>query len=246
MPSITKCPMWFYYIHSGQRICGAVKEPIPIHCHIIQELRTQNQTSNSPNERTIRPSPAANQRVKRCSSTDLSSYPDTTRNMAETIEQKQKANYKSDWELSSDSTLYFSYLVKIQWRISCKWQRKSGNLSSASYRSSPQTDQPKQSLWKIIQSRILHHLRNDFIAGELKNACLARAWVVFIWQRMNHLVLQAGIIFSTSNRHLTVYVKEMYLNACCMCSTIIFLDSANHICSLFIYTVAIACAADVS
>lgn len=83
--------------------------------------------------------------------------------------KRKKANDKSYCELSSDSTLYFSYLVKIQWRISCKWQRKSGNLSSASCKSSPQTDQLKQSLWKTIQSHKLHHLRKDFIAGELKN-----------------------------------------------------------------------------
>ena len=44
---------------------------------------TRISTSYSPNERTMNPSPAENQRVKRFSSTVLSSYPIVTRNMAE-------------------------------------------------------------------------------------------------------------------------------------------------------------------
>ena len=54
---------------------------------------------------------------------------------------------------------------------------------------------------------------------------------------MKDLLPRACVVIRTSNmkisRHrLTDYVKKMHLNACCTCSTIIFLRSTNHIISL--------------
>ena len=48
---------------------------------------------------------------------------------------------------SKQTLLYDTHLVKIQWQKSYKWQRRWGNLSLTSDRSSPRRVQPEQNPW---------------------------------------------------------------------------------------------------
>ena len=105
--------------------------------------------------------------------------------------------------------LYDTHLEKIQWQKSCKWQRRWGNLSLTSDRSSQRRAQPEQNPWnaemrqRLSETETSHHQK--------ERICIEQWWINWLWNmRTNNFKTTGGFSLHNATKANTVEASSSF------------------------------------
>ena len=111
-----------------------------------------------------------------------------------------------NWVDKTKLSLYDTHLVKIQWQKSCIWQRRWGNLSLTSDRSSPRRAQPKQNPWNTEIQQRFSKLKCNIIKERI---CIEQWWINWLWN-WTILRLQGGFSLYNATKANTVGASSSF------------------------------------